>query len=102
MIYDLIIAVLLIGYNSVEIIRKIIFRKPSFFALVGFTVPIALAFGVYLLVKNGLIIDYGSEAEMLRYWAGPMWFTGIICIVQAVVYLIYFIIEELKRYFLNK
>lgn len=102
MIYDLIIALLLIGYNSVEIIRKVIFRKPSFLALIGLTIPISLAFGVYLVVKNGLIIDYFSDSDILRNWAGPMWFIGIICIVQAAVYLIDFIIDELRRYLSNK
>ena len=79
-IIELIIALCLIGYNLLEIFRINVLKIEKNALFVGLTSVISIAFGLYLFIKNGLLIDYGTEHEITSNWAGPMWFLGVVCI----------------------
>jgi len=94
------ISLLLIGYNSFEIIRINIFKNDENALFAGLTSMISIGFGLYLFVKNGLTLDYGTETEISSSWAEPMWFLGVVCILIGLSFIISsilkFIIWKLK------
>lgn len=98
MIYEILIGLALIGYNSFEIVRINIFKIDKNALLVGLTSMISIGFGLYLFIKNGLMLDYGTETEISTNWAGPMWFLGVVCILIGLG----FIVSSILKYIIYK
>jgi hypothetical protein len=97
-IIELIIALCLIGYNLLEIVRINVLRIDKNALFLGLTSVISIAFGLYLFIKNGLLIDYGTEHEITSNWAGPMWFLGVVCIFIGLG----FILSSVLKYVIRK
>lgn len=97
-VIEILISLLLIGYISFEIIRINIFKNDKGALLVSFASMISIGFGLYLFIKNGLILDYGTETEISTKWAGPMWILGVICGLIGLV----FILSSIWKYLIWK
>jgi hypothetical protein len=95
MIYEILIGLVLIGYNSFEIVRIIFFKIDKNALLVGLTSMISIGFGLHLFIKNGLILDYGTETEISTNWAGLMWLLGVVCILIGLGFIISSILKNL-------
>ncbi|HXJ98110.1 MAG TPA: hypothetical protein VNJ50_04635 [Gelidibacter sp.] len=103
---DIIIAICLIGYNSFEIVRINVFKIDKNALFTGLTSMISIGFGLYLIIKNGLILDYGTQPEISINWAGQMWFMGVVCLFIGLGFILSsimkYIIWKLKRNEHNK
>ena len=106
LIIDILLSLLLIGFNSVEMIRIYVLKKDKNVPLVALTSTISIGFGLYLIVKNGLVIDYGTQAEISESWAGPMWFLGVVCLFLGLGFILgsilKYIFVKLKHTFTKK
>jgi len=62
---------------------------------------ISIGFGLYLIIKNGLILDYGTQHEISINWARLMWFIGVVCLFIGLGFIlssiVKYIIWKLKR-----
>ena len=98
---DIIVALCLISYNSFKFLRINVLKIDKNVLFVGLTSMISIAFGFYLFIKNGLILDYGTQNEISNNWAGQMWFLGVACIFIGLGFIlssiIKYIIWKLKR-----
>ena len=95
---DILLSLLLIGFNSVEMLRICVLKKDKNVPLVSLASMISIGFGLYLIIKNGLVIDYGTQAEISASWAGPMWFLGVVCLFLGLG----FILGSILKYILWK
>lgn len=94
---DIIISLFLICYNSYEMVRIFFFRIDKNSLFTGLTSMVSIVFGLYLFVKNGLILDYGTQAEISTNWAGQIWFLGVMCIFIGLG----FILSSILKYILS-
>lgn len=106
LIIDILLSLLLIGFTSVEMIRIYVLKKDKNVPLVSLASMISIGFGLYLIIKNGLVIDYGTQAEISASWAGPMWLLGVVCLFLGVIFLLGSILKhifvKLKHTFTKK
>lgn len=98
---DIIIALCLLCYNLFEFVRINAFKIDKNALFFGLTSMISIGFGLYLFIKNGLILDYGTQEEISNNWAGQMWFFGVACIFVGFGFILSsilkFIIWKLKK-----
>lgn len=62
-ILEILISVSMILYVLFEIIRINVFKKSENALSAGLISMLLVGFGIYLWIKNGLILDYGVMAE---------------------------------------
>ena len=60
---EIIISVILSLYIIVELIRIIFFRRDNLALFTGFISLISIGFGIYLGIKNGIIIEEIQESN---------------------------------------
>lgn len=80
---EIIIPTILLGYCVYRLLKLDFFKlKPNI--LIAFS-PLLLIIGIYLWIKNGLILDYGTEIEIETNYAIAIYFLGVAHILTAIL-----------------
>lgn len=74
---EIIIAGMLALFVLFETIFINIFKKDKNALLTGMVSLLSVLFGLYLCMKNGLILDYGTEQEIIKSHAFTMYVLGV-------------------------
>ncbi len=80
-ILEILISSFMILFILCELIRINIFNKDNNALLTGLISLLVIGFGLYLWIKNGLIIDYCSDNEIKKLKAELMYCIAIINIL---------------------
>ena len=95
-IIEIFISCILTLYVFIGAIRINLSKKDKNGLIVGLISMISIVFGIYLWIKNGLILDYGTEEELIQTHAQIMFLFGI---VNILIGLLFSIISILKYIF---
>lgn len=92
-IVEIIIAGLLILYIVFETIRINVFRKDKNGLIAGLASMLSILFGIYLSIKNGLTLDYGTAEEAKNTHALTMACLGLVNILVGGFFILLSIIK---------
>lgn len=93
----------MIIYVLIEIIRINLLKKDNNDLLAGLTSLILFLFGIYVWIRYGLILDYGTEKEILNSKAELMilfaYLSTSVSILFILISIIKFVAWKLKQIF---
>ncbi|MDD2413231.1 MAG: hypothetical protein PHR79_10000 [Bacteroidales bacterium] len=92
-IVEILIAGSMIFYVLFEIIRINLFKKSNNALSAGLISMLLLGFGIYLLIKYGLIVDYGADEEVIAAKANWMFVLAILSVFVGLVFIFISIIK---------
>ncbi|MDY0216418.1 MAG: hypothetical protein RBS19_05630 [Bacteroidales bacterium] len=100
-ILEILISVSMILYVLFEIIRINVLKKSENALSAGLISMLLVGFGIYLWIKNGLILDYGVEEEIIAAKADWMFVFAILSVFVGLVFIlisiIKFIVWKIKK-----
>lgn len=94
---EIAISNLLVLYIIFEFIRIVFFKKTKNGLVAGLISLVSIFFGIYLLFKYGLLIDYNENTNeyQIPAMAGEMYILGLVCISAGLLFVITSIIKYL-------
>jgi hypothetical protein len=63
---------------------------------------LVLIVGIYIWIKNGLMLDYGTEQEIAKNYSDKMYVIGVLNMTISTLYLLFQFINLLYRIFLTR
>lgn len=87
LIIELSISSLFSIYMLVGMYRNLVLRKDQNGLFLGLISLFSLAFGVYLWIKNGLILDYGTPKEVANFYAAVGFAFGVANILLGLLFI---------------
>ncbi len=96
---ELTLSILAITYLTIEIVRHFIFNNDKWALFTGVIAMLTFAFGLTLLIKHGLILDYSTPIEIAKNKSKMMSKIGVALIVTSTVFIslsiLYSLLERL-------
>jgi len=74
-------------------IRIYLFKKDKHGLMVGLMSMLSIMFGIYLWIKNGMTLDYGTEVQIDQSHAPIMFALGITNIIIGLLFIIVSILK---------
>jgi hypothetical protein len=90
---EILISSIFILFVLIGAIRIKLFNKDNEGLIVGLMSMLSIIFGIYLWLKNGLILDYGTVEEVTQSHASIMFELGI---TNILIWLIFIVIPIIK------
>ncbi|KAA5543961.1 hypothetical protein [Adhaeribacter rhizoryzae] len=97
LILEIIISVALLLYPITQVIRRGIRRKEKISGSIKWGSILSIIFGIYLWLKNGLTLDYGTAEEIIESKAEIMFYFGLSNIILGLLIILILAIGWISR-----
>jgi len=101
MIIQSILGILLLASIFILSIQIYLFKNQNNAILTGFLSMLAIVFGAYLWIMNGVILEYGSEKEIIQSNASWLFTIGVLNLLSGLGF-VFLSISRFLFYYLKK
>lgn len=103
---ELFISIALTLFVLIGTIRVNLFKKSNDALLIGLISMLSIMFGIYLWIKNGMTLDYGTEVQIAETYAPIMLALGITNILVSLLFIfisiVKYLVWKISKDYINK